>query len=185
MKRAQAGDIIAVHGPDLRVLISGHDIEQRLDAMAAELEPVLEWRDAFAVIALKGAVVFAADLLRRLPPVDSLDYIQARSYGSGTASSGQVQLVRDTELSVDGRTVVLLDDITDTGLTSSFLRSHLLARGADEVHVVTLLDKPARRRVRFELAATGFEIADDFVVGYGLDYGERFRTLPFVAVLGG
>jgi len=185
MERAQAGEIIAAHGADLRVLIGGHDIERRLDEMAAELEPLVDWREAFVVVALKGAVIFAADLLRRLPPVDSVDFVQARSYGAGTTSSGHVRLLRDTELPVDGRSVVLLDDIADTGLTSSFLRDHLLSRGADGVRVVTMLDKPARRRVPLDLLATGFEIGDDFVVGYGLDYGERFRTLPFVAVLTG
>lgn len=185
MDRPQIGDISVPHGPDLRVLISASDIQRRLDRMAREIEPLVAWRDVLVVIALKGAVVFAADLLRRLPLVESLDYVQARSYGAGTTSSGSVQLIRDTELPVDGRTVVLLDDIADTGLTSSFLRTHLLARGAERVHVITLLDKPSRRRVPLELLATGFEIADEFVVGYGLDYGERFRTLPFVAVLGG
>jgi hypoxanthine phosphoribosyltransferase len=168
---------------EVEPLLAEETIARRVREVAEEIAARLPLSDTIAVVALKGAIVFAADVLRRLPPVAAVDYVQARSYGDATESSGSVVLMRDIELPVDGRSVLLIDDIADTGLTCAFLRDHLRARGAAEVRVVTLLDKPARRRVPLELFATGFAVPDQFVVGYGLDYRERYRNLPYIGVL--
>jgi hypoxanthine phosphoribosyltransferase len=167
----------------VELLLSEEAIAGRVRELGSEVSARLDLGATIAVVALKGAIVFAADLLRRLPPVAAVDYVQARSYGDAAESSGAVALLRDIELPVDGRNVLLIDDIADTGLTCAFLEGHLRSKGAAEVHLVTLLDKPARRRVPVSLLATGFTIPDQFVVGYGLDYRERYRNLPYIGVL--
>jgi len=170
-------------GHAMTVLLTEERIRARIAEMGGQLSSLPEVDSAIAVVALRGGLIFGADLLRHLPPTIAVDYVQARSYGAGTVTSGKVELVRDVGVPVTGRKVLLLDDIADTGLTCRFLADHIAALGATTVHVVTLLDKPERRLVDIPHLVTGFTIPDAFVVGYGLDFDQRFRGLPFVAVL--
>ncbi len=174
---------VTVGGERLEVILPAERIAQRLPQVAAALLEQGLATDAVAVVALKGGLVFGADLLRLLPHTVTVDYVQARSYGAGTTSSGTVELLRDTQIPLEGRDVLLLDDIVDTGLTSAFLLRHLESKGARRVRLAALLDKPERRRVEVPEAVTGFTITDRFVVGYGLDFDERYRGLPFLAAL--
>lgn len=167
----------------VEVLISEQEIRRRVAELAEELKPCLRWADTVAVVALKGGMVFASDLLRALPPIGGVDFIQARSYGAGTSSSGSVELVTGPQLDLSGRSVLLIDDIADTGRTCSFLRDHIASLGARDLRLVTLLDKPSRRTHSVDLFRTGFVIPDRFVVGYGLDLDERYRNLPYIGAL--
>lgn len=168
----------------LRVLIGESELSARVSQIAEVIAATVDCSETVAVVALKGAMVFAADLIRRLPSLLAIDFMQARSYGSGTASAGEVRILRDVEMLLSGLDVLLIDDILDTGLTSARLVSHLQAQGARAVHLVTLLDKPSRRRVPVDPLVTGFTVPDLFVVGYGMDLSERYRELPYVAVFG-
>jgi hypoxanthine phosphoribosyltransferase len=173
---------VTVGGQLFDVPHSEDEIARRLPAVAEEVRGFGLAPDTVAVIALKGGLVFGADLLRHLPPTYSLDYVQASSYGSRTVSSGTVRLLWDVTSDIAGRDVLLIDDIVDTGLTSAFLIDRLRCEGAANVRLVTLLDKPERRETDLDGFVTGFRIPDVFVVGYGLDRDELYRGLPFVGV---
>jgi hypoxanthine phosphoribosyltransferase len=173
---------VIVGGQAFDVLLTAEAIAERLPGVADEVLGFGLSPETVAVIALKGGLVFGADLLRHLPHTYALDYVQARSYGSGAVSSGRVELLRDIATDIAGRDVLLIDDILDTGLTSAFLLDWLSAKGAARVRLVTLLDKPDRREVDLDGFVTGFRIPDHFVVGYGLDRNEQYRGLPFVGV---
>jgi hypoxanthine phosphoribosyltransferase len=135
------------------------------------------------VAVLKGAFVFLADLARRMPGDLSMDFIALASYGRGTTTSGEVRLVRDLDIPIDGKDVIIVEDIVDTGRTLVYLQNMLLARRPRTLATVCLLDKPSRRQVETAVDYVGFTIEDHFVVGYGLDYDERYRQLPYLAVL--
>src|SRR5690606_7299211 len=132
---------------------------------------------------LKGAVMVMADLARRLPPHVQMDWMAVSSYGSGTRSSGVVRILKDLDTDLSGRHVVIVEDIIDTGITLSWLLGNLRSRGAESVEVATLLRKPDAAVVEVDVKYVGIDIPNEFVVGYGLDYAERYRTLPYVAVL--
>lgn len=132
---------------------------------------------------LKGAFVFTADLLRRLRPETEVDFIACSSYGKATESSGAVRILKDLDLPVEGRRVLLVEDIVDTGLTLAYLRDHLQRQKPAALQVCTLLDKPQRRKVDVAVDYTGFIIPDEFVVGYGIDWAERYRHLPYIGVV--
>lgn len=132
---------------------------------------------------LKGAWVFVADLLRELELPADVDFICASSYGSGTCTSGEVTLLKDITMDCRKRDILLVEDIIDSGVTLSLLKQMLIERKAKSVNLVTLLSKPSRRKVNVDVKYVGFEIPDEFVVGYGMDYDERFRTLPYIGVL--
>lgn len=173
---------VAVRGERFEVLLPPERIAERLPSLAREIASLELADDTVVVVALKGGLIFAGDLLRHLPHTWTLDYVQARSYGSGTVASGRVELLRDLETDIAGRDVLLVDDIVDTGHTSAFLLEHLRARGARQVTLAVLLDKPERRTFDVGEYLAAFEVPDVFVVGYGLDYAERYRGLPFVGV---
>jgi hypoxanthine phosphoribosyltransferase len=135
------------------------------------------------VCVLKGAFVFLADLARALEGVATLDFIAVSSYGASTSASGQVQLIKDLDASIEGRDVVIVEDIVDTGLTLTYLQDMLRARAPRSLKTACLLSKPSRRKVNVTVEYVGFTIEDKFVVGYGLDYGERYRNLPAIAVV--
>jgi len=134
---------------------------------------------------LKGSLVFLADLMRAIPLPVSYDFVAISSYGAETQTTGQVRLIKDLDSPIHGRQVLVVEDIYDTGLTLSYLLGLLRQREPASLRVCTLLAKPARRQVELDIAYCGFEIPDRFVVGYGLDYAERYRNLPFIAVLQG
>ena len=166
-----------------RVLIDEAVIGKRLDAMAREIGRDFPEGPMVVVILLKGALVFAADLLRRVPRVLEIECLHAASYHGGTTSTGTVEFPDPQFPEVRGRHVLLLDDILDTGRTLDAVRRRLLAGGAAAVHTAVLLAKDKARAVAVTADYVGFEIGDEFVVGYGLDYQGKYRNLPYVGVL--
>ncbi len=165
------------------VLISEPELKKRVKELAQEISSDYEGRDLLLIGVLKGSFVFLADLMRNMDYHVSVDFMGTSSYGDSTKSSGEVRITKDLEKSVAGRHVLLVEDIVDTGLTLRYLLDTLRTRQPASLRVCTLLDKPARRRVRVSLDYYGFIIPNSFVVGYGLDYDEQFRGLPFVGVL--
>ena len=165
------------------VLIAAADIQDRVQTMAQEIH-----RDhpdgVHLVCVLKGAFVFLSDLARALPSTVNLDFMAVSSYGTSTKSSGQVQVLKDLGSSVEGRDVVIVEDIVDTGLTLTYLQDILRARSPRHLRTACLLSKPSRRKVDVKVEYIGFTIEDKFVVGYGLDYAEQYRNLPYIAVIG-
>jgi len=137
------------------------------------------------VCILKGAVMFYADLLRATPIPLSMDFMAVSSYGNKTKSSGEVEIKKDLSSTIEGRHIIIVEDIIDSGFTLSYLKRVLSARGAASISLCTLLDKPSRRAPGIDLKSnySGFEVGDEFVVGYGLDYAEKYRNLPFIGVL--
>jgi len=165
------------------VLIDQHALAARIREMAAEIRTALPDDDIHFVCVLKGAFVFLSDLVRALDERVTLDFIAVSSYGSGTSSSGEVRLVKDVDSSLEGRHVVIVEDIVDTGLTLHYLQDILRRRGPASVRTACLLSKPARRKVDVQVDFIGFTIEDRFVVGFGLDYAEKYRNLPYVGLM--
>ncbi len=171
-------------GTSLSVLISADAIQARVRALAEDIHR--DHPDGVHLIAvLKGAFVFLSDLARAIPGRCSLDFMAVSSYGTSTKSSGQVQLLKDLESTLDGRDVVIVEDIVDTGLTLAYMQNILRARTPRTLRTACLLSKPSRRQVDVNVDYIGFEIEDRFVVGYGLDFAEQWRNLPYIAVLDG
>lgn len=165
------------------IAISEEQIATRLDEIAAQIRADYDGVDLLIVGVLKGAVMVMADLARRLPTDVQMDWMAVSSYGSGTKSSGVVRILKDLDADLHGRHVLIVEDIIDTGVTLSWLLGNLRSRGAESVEVAALMRKPDAATVDIAVRYVGFDIANDFVVGYGLDYAEKYRTLPFVAVL--
>ncbi len=171
-------------GADLeRVLVTEEQIRTRLGELAAVIDRDYEGRDLLLVGVLKGAVMVMADLARALSSKAEMDWMAVSSYGSGTKSSGVVRILKDLDKDITGRDVLIVEDIVDSGLTLSWLVANLTSRGPASVRVCTLLRKPAAAKVEVDVTYVGFDIAPEFVVGYGLDYAEKYRNLPFVGTL--
>lgn len=166
-----------------RVIVSEDEIAAKLDEMAAQIRSDYEGESLLLVGVLKGAVMVMADLARRMPPHVQMDWMAVSSYGSGTRSSGVVRILKDLDADLTGRHVLIVEDIMDTGMTLSWLLGNLRSRGAASVEVAALLRKPDAISVDVDVKYLGFDIPNEFVVGYGLDFAEKYRTLPFVAVL--
>ena len=166
-----------------KVLVTEEQIATRIEELAREIESTYEGKDLLLVGVLKGAVMFMADLSRAIQIPVNMDWMAVSSYGSGTQSSGVVRILKDLDADVLGRHVLIVEDIVDSGLTLSWLMSNLTARGAASVEVVALLRKPDAAKVEVNVAWVGFDIPNEFVVGYGLDYAEHYRTLKDVGVL--
>lgn len=167
-----------------RILIREESLQQRVAAMvdAIEADYAAE-EDLLLICVLKGGYVFLSDLSRALKRPHHLDFMGISSYGSGTTSSGAVQIIMDLKQPLIGRNVLIVEDIIDSGHTLSYLRQNLLARQPASLKICTLLNKPSRREVDVPVDYIGFDIPDEFVVGYGLDFDELYRNLPFIAVL--
>jgi hypoxanthine phosphoribosyltransferase len=177
-----------VDAPDLpaeidEVLLSEQQIQQRLVELAALIERDYQGRPVLLVGVLKGAVMVMADLARAFHGHVGMDWMAVSSYGSGTRSSGVVRILKDLDTDISGRDVLVVEDIIDTGLTLSWLMSNLRSRGPASLEIVTLLRKPDSIRIPLDVRYVGFDIPDEFVVGYGLDYAERYRNLRCVARL--
>lgn len=171
-------------GTDLeRVLISEEQIRERVQELAAEIDRDYAGKDVLLVGVLKGAVMIMADLSRAMHSNAPMDWMAVSSYGSGTQSSGVVRILKDLDTDISGRHVLVVEDILDSGLTLSWLLSNLRSRGAASVEVCTLLRKPDAAKVEVDVRYVGFDIPAEFVVGYGLDFAERYRNLPFVGTL--
>lgn len=166
----------------MNILISEQDIQKRVREIAAEIHR--DHPDGVHLIAvLKGAFVFLSDLARAMPGHCSIDFMAVSSYGKSSTSSGQVQLLKDLGTGIEGLDVVVVEDIVDTGLTLTYLQDILKARTPRSLRTACLLSKPSRRLVDVKVDYIGFSIEDRFVVGYGLDYAEQYRNLPFIAAL--
>lgn len=176
-------DLEKVSGEITKVLVTAEQIDSKVAELAAEVDRRYVGKDLLLIGVLKGAVMFMADLSRAMQIPVQMDWMAVSSYGSGTQSSGVVRILKDLDADVLGRHVLIVEDIVDSGLTLSWLASNLKARGAASVEIVAFLRKPEAAKVEVDVAMVGFEIPNEFVVGYGLDYAERYRTLKGVAVL--
>ncbi len=165
------------------VLLSGEEVQARVAELGAQLAADYEGREPVLVSVLKGSIIFLADLVRAMPIPLSIDLMEVSSYGTSTESSGQVRILKDLSTSIEGREVLVVEDIIDTGLTLNYLLRYLHDKGPASIRICCLLDKPARRLAPIEIDYRGFTIPDRFVIGYGLDYGERYRNLPYIGVL--
>ncbi len=165
------------------VLVEADDLARRVQELGERISADYEGRDLFLVGVLKGAVFFLADLMRCLTVACELDFMAVSSYGSSTDSSGVVRILKDLDASIEGREVLIVEDIVDSGLTLSYLLRTLRARDPASLEVCALLTKPERRKVELPARYIGFEIPDRFAIGYGLDHAERYRNLPYVAAL--
>ncbi|MFI0895753.1 hypoxanthine phosphoribosyltransferase [Streptomyces sp. NPDC020983] len=171
-------------GTDLeKVLISQAEIDAKLTELAAQIDEDYAGRELLIVGVLKGAVMVMADLARALSTPVTMDWMAVSSYGAGTKSSGVVRILKDLDTDIAGRHVLIVEDIIDSGLTLSWLISNLGSRGPASLEVCTLLRKPEAAKVEIDVKYTGFDIPNEFVVGYGLDYAEKYRNLPFVGTL--
>ena len=170
--------------PDVEeVLLSSEQVQARVAELGAQLAADYAGRDPVLVSVLKGSIIFLADLVRAMPIPLSIDLMEVSSYGASTESSGQVRILKDLSTSIAGREVIVVEDIIDTGLTLNYLLRYLHDKGPASIRICCLLDKPARRLAEIEIDYRGFTIPDRFVIGYGLDYGERYRNLPYIGVL--
>lgn len=176
-------DLSKVTNEITKVLVTEDQIKDRVAELAAEIDVTYAGKDLLLVGVLKGAVMFMADLSRAIQLPVQMDWMAVSSYGSGTVSSGVVRILKDLDADVLGRHVLIVEDIIDSGLTLSWLVANLKARGAASVEVVALLRKPTAAKVEVNVALVGFDIPNEFVVGYGLDYAENYRTLKGVAIL--
>ena len=171
--------------PNLEVLITTDKLQERIRQMGEQIARDYAGRRPELICVLKGAMVFLSDLMRAIDLNLSIDYIAVSSYGKGVKSSGEVKIIKDLDEPLQGRDIILVEDILDTGLTLSYLVNSFRARGATSVKIATLLNKPERRKVDVHADYIGFDIPDEFVVGYGLDYAERYRNLPYIGVVKG
>jgi hypoxanthine phosphoribosyltransferase len=173
----------SIHDDVEQILLDGDTIARRVAELGAQLAADYAGRDPVLVSVLKGALVFLADLMRAMEMPTSIDLMEVSSYGASTETSGQVRILKDLSKPISGRHVIVVEDIIDTGLTLNYLLRYLADKGPASVRIVCLLDKPARRLADIDIAYRGFTIPDRFVVGYGLDFDERYRNLPYIGVL--
>jgi len=166
-----------------KILVSEEQIQQRIQEMGQQLTEEYKDKNPIFLGILKGVVVFFADMIRAVPIPCQMDFMSVSSYGSGTETSGHVVIKKDVSLNIEGRHVVILEDIIDSGLTLSRVIDLLMARKPASLKICTLLDKPDRRVADIDIDMIGFTVPNEFVVGYGLDYNDHYRNLPFVGVL--
>ena len=163
--------------------MSEEDLQKRIKELAAQVDKDYEGKDLLLLGVLKGAVMAVADLSRAMQRHVEMDWMAVSSYGSGTKSSGVVRILKDLDRDITGRNVLIIEDIVDTGLTLSWLKANLESRGVGNVEILTILRKPEAAQVEVNVKYVGFDIPTDFVIGYGLDFDEKYRNLPFIGVL--
>ena len=167
----------------LKVLVTEEELKSRVQVMGAELAERFSGKNPLFLGVLKGCFVFMSDLIRACPVKSDLEFIAVSSYQNATVSSGRVQITHDVQQDISGRDIVIVEDILDSGNTLAFLKNYLLTKGAATITIVTLLDKPSRRTKAITADMAGFVVPDEFVVGYGLDYAQQYRNLPYIGVL--
>ena len=167
----------------LKILLSEEEIKARVQELGDQLYDAFHDKNPLFVGVPKGCFIFMADLVRAAQLKSELEFIGVSSYQNGTKSSGVVQITRDLQEDINGRDVIIVEDILDSGNTLEFLKKYLMAKGAASVTIVTLLDKPARREKAITADYAGFVVPDEFVVGYGLDYAQQYRNMPYIGVL--
>jgi hypoxanthine phosphoribosyltransferase len=165
------------------ILVSEEDLQGRIREIAAEISADYRGRELLVIGVLKGAIFFIADLVRQLDVPCEIDFMAVSSYGSQTHSSGVVRILKDLDIPIAGRHVLIVEDVIDSGLTLSYLLKNLASRDPASLEICALLTKPRHRRLGISTKYVGFELPDVFVIGYGLDHGERFRNLPYIAAL--
>ena len=166
------------------ILLTEEEISEKVKYLGEQISQDYNKNDEIVVVGvLKGASVFMADLIRQINIPVYIDFIAVSSYGYSTESSGIVRILKDLDFEIEGRHVLIVEDIIDTGLTLKYLTDNLRTRNVKSLKICTLLDKPERRKCNLDIDYIGFEIPDKFVVGYGIDYGEKYRNLPYVAVI--
>ena len=176
-------DGVSLHHDVEEILLDAETVAGRVAELGAQLSADYAGRDPVLVSVLKGALVFLADLMRAMDLPTSIDLMEVSSYGAATESSGQVRILKDLSKPIEGRDVIVVEDIIDTGLTLNYLLGYLADRQPASISICCLLDKPARRLAEIPIDYIGFTIPDRFVIGYGLDYNERYRNLPYIGVL--
>jgi len=169
--------------PNLEVLFSQQQIQDRIKELGVQITHDYAGKNPLLIGVLKGACFFLSDLMRAIDTRLSIEFMAISSYGSATRTSGEVRIMKDLDVPIEGRDILVVEDIVDTGLTLSYLLANLKSRGAASVKLAALLDKFERREKEVKIDYLGFKIPDEFVVGYGLDFAERYRNLPFIAVL--
>ncbi len=170
--------------PDVaEILIPADDLQARVQTLGAEISEAYQGQQPLLLSVLKGSVIFLADLMRTITVPHAIDFMAVSSYGAATQSSGVVRILKDLDESIEGKDVLIVEDIIDSGHTLEYLRGLLLARNPASLRIVTLLSKPSRREVDVPVDWVGFDIPDKFVIGYGLDFDERYRDLPYIGVL--
>ena len=167
----------------LKVLLSEEEIKARVQEMGDELYDAFQDKNPMFVGVLNGCFIFMADLVRATQLKSELEFIGVSSYKNGTKSSGVVQITRDLQRDISGRNIIIVEDILDSGNTLAFLKNYLMTKGAASITIATLLDKPARREKPIKADYVGFVVPDEFVVGYGLDYAQQYRNMPYIGVL--
>ena len=165
------------------ILVPEHELQARITALGVEISADYRGRDLLLVGVLKGAVFFMADLMRKLTISCEIDFMAISSYGGATDTSGVVRILKDLDINIAGRDVLVIEDIIDSGLTLSYLMRNLRARRPASLEICALLTKPERREIEVPVRYVGFEIPNRFVIGYGLDFAERYRNLPYIGVL--
>ena len=168
---------------NVRILLKEEEVDKRIAEVAAMINRDYAGKEVHLICILKGGVFFTCELAKRLTVPVSMDFMSVSSYGSGTESSGVVRIVKDLDESIAGKNVLIVEDILDTGITLSNLVPMLKMRNPNSVKICTILDKPSRRKADIQPDYEGFQVPDEFVVGYGLDYDEKYRNLPYVGVL--
>ncbi len=167
----------------LRVLLSEDEIREKVRELGGKITADYKNSNLMLVTVLKGAVVFLADLMRQIDVPAEIDFMVVSSYGSGVKSSGVVKIVKDLDVPLAGKDILIVEDILDSGLTLSYIKELLESRGPRSIRIATLLDKPSRRKVDLQADYIGFLVPDEFVIGYGLDYDEKYRNLPYIGIL--
>jgi hypoxanthine phosphoribosyltransferase len=165
------------------ILFSEEVLNNRIKELASEINRDYEGRNLVIVGILKGSVLFAADLIKNISVECEIDFMAVSSYGSSTETSGVVRILKDLDSSIEGKDILLVEDIVDTGITLSYLLKYLQARKANSIEIISLLNKPVRRKTDLDVKYIGFEVPDGFIVGYGIDYAEKYRNLPFIGIL--
>jgi hypoxanthine phosphoribosyltransferase len=166
-----------------KTLVSKEELQARIKELGRQISRDYKGRELMLIGVLKGSVVFMADLIREISIHCTMDFMAVSSYGNSTKSSGIVRILKDLDSSIEGKSVLIVEDIIDTGYTLKYLIENLKSRNPKDVKICCLLDKPDRRTVQLDIDYTGFQIPDEFVIGFGLDYAEKYRNLPFIGVL--
>ncbi|MDY6351540.1 MAG: hypoxanthine phosphoribosyltransferase [Lachnospiraceae bacterium] len=167
----------------IRVMLTEEELDKRIRELGAQISEDYKGESIFLVCILKGAAMFACELAKRITVPVTMDFMATSSYGSGTTSSGEVKIKKDLDLPMEGANVLIVEDIIDSGNTLNFLSQLFKDRNARSVRMCTMLDKPDRREVDVDVDYTGFTIPDEFVVGFGLDYAQKYRNLPYIGVI--
>ncbi len=166
-----------------KILFSAETIQQRIDELSQRINQDYKNKDLILLCILKGSIIFMGDLMKRINLYAVTEFMCVSSYGNSTISTGNVRIIKDLDMPVHGKNILIVEDIIDTGTTLKYVRDYLIGKGAEDVEIVTLLDKPSGRKVSIEAKYVGFEVGNEFVIGYGLDFAEKYRNLPYIGVL--